>query len=340
MNRTAVVIYNLGGPDSPEAVRPFLRNLFSDPMILRVPAPIRWLLAMFISWRRTPVAKEIYEEIGGRSPILPETQKQASALQSILGENYKVFVAMRYWHPFAETVAKDVANWQPDNVVLLPLYPQFSTTTTESFTRVWHSATAAAGLSAPTSEICCWPEVDGFTKTVARMTDAAIDQLSEKEPFRVLFSAHGLPKKIVDAGDPYAHQVERTAAAIRGQMRHTTIDHLVCYQSRVGPLEWIQPYTEDEIKKAGAEKRSLVVVPVAFVSEHSETLVELDIEYAELAASAGVPEYMRVPTVSSDEGFIESLAKLVRSSPKEGTTAGGALCATSYAECPCRTGEP
>ena len=340
MNRTAVVIYNLGGPDSPEAVRPFLRNLFSDPMILRVPAPVRWLLAMFISWRRAPVAKEIYDEIGGRSPILPETQKQASALQSILGENYKVFIAMRYWHPFAETVAKDVADWQPDNVVLLPLYPQFSTTTTESFTRVWHSAAAAAGLSAPTSEICCWPEVDGFTKTVARMTDAAIDQLSEKEPFRVLFSAHGLPKKIVDAGDPYAHQVERTAAAIRGHMRHTTIDHLVCYQSRVGPLEWIQPYTEDEIKKAGAEKRSLVVVPVAFVSEHSETLVELDVEYAELAASAGVPEYARVPTASSDEGFIESLAKLVRSSPKEGTAAGGAPCAMSYADCPCRTGEP
>ena len=338
MSRTAVVIYNLGGPDSPDAVRPFLRNLFSDPMILRVPQPIRWMLALFISWRRAPVAKEIYSELGGRSPILPETEKQAAALQLILGNDFKIFIAMRYWHPFADAVARDVADWKPDKVVLLPLYPQFSTTTTESFTRVWHPAAVAAGLSAPTTEICCWPEADGFTKTVARLTDAAIDQLSDKTPFRVLFSAHGLPQKIIDAGDPYAHQVERTAAAIRGHMRHALIDHLVCYQSRVGPLEWIKPYTEDEIKRAGEEKCSLVVVPVAFVSEHSETLVELDIEYAELATASGVPEYSRVPTASADKIFIESLANLVRSSPREGTTAGGAFCAVTYADCPCRAG--
>jgi len=336
MSRTAVVIYNLGGPDSQEAVRPFLKNLFSDPMILRVPAPVRWFLSWFIARRRAPVAREIYAEIGGRSPILPETEKQADALQAALGDDYRVFIAMRYWHPFADAVARDVAGWNPERVILLPLYPQFSTTTTESFTRIWYPAAKAAGLAAPTSEICCWPEADGFVRAVAENTDAAIDTLSDGTPFRVLFSAHGLPKKIVDAGDPYAHQVERTAAAVLGRMAHKSVDHVVCYQSRVGPLEWLQPYTEDEIKRAGEEKRALVVVPVAFVSEHSETLVELDIEYAELARDAGVPEYARAPTVNAAEPFVRSLADLVRSSPETGTSAGGALCADGYTDCPCQ----
>ncbi|MGB0630160.1 MAG: ferrochelatase [Alphaproteobacteria bacterium] len=336
MSRTAVVIYNLGGPDSPEAVRPFLKNLFSDPMILRVPAPVRWFLAWLISWRRAPVAQEIYAAIGGRSPILPETEKQAAALQAELGDDYRVFVAMRYWHPFADAVVRDVAGWGPDRIVLLPLYPQYSTTTTESFTRIWYPAAKAAGLSAPTSEICCWPEVQGFVEAVAKPTDAAIETLSDGAPHRVLFSAHGLPKKIVDAGDPYAHQVERTAAAVLARMKNKDVDHIVCYQSRVGPMEWLQPYTEDEIKRAGSEKRALVVVPVAFVSEHSETLVELDIEYAELARDAGVPEYVRVPTVNAAESFIRSLAELVKSAPETGTVAGGNICDAGYRDCPCR----
>lgn len=336
MSRTAVVIYNLGGPDSQEAVRPFLKNLFSDPMILRVPAPVRWFLSWLISWRRAPIAQEIYAEIGGRSPILPETEKQAAALQTALGDDYRVFIAMRYWHPFADAVARDVADWNPDRVVLLPLYPQFSTTTTESFTRIWYPAAKAAGLSVPTSEICCWPEANGFIDTVAANTDAAIDTLPEGIPFRVLFSAHGLPKKIVDAGDPYAHQVERTAAAVLNRMKHKAVDHVVCYQSRVGPLEWLQPYTEGEIKRAGTEKRALVVVPVAFVSEHSETLVELDIEYAELARDAGVPEYARAPTAGAADPFVQELAELVRSAPETGTSAGGGICAAGFPDCPCR----
>jgi len=338
MSRTAVVIYNLGGPDSPEAVRPFLKNLFSDPMILRVPAPVRWFLSWLISWRRAPVAKKIYAEIGGRSPILPETEKQAVALQAALGDEYRVFVAMRYWHPFADAVARDVAEWNPDRVVLLPLYPQYSTTTTESFTRIWYPAARAAGLSAPTSEICCWPEADGFVSAVADATDAAIAKLSRDVPFRVLFSAHGLPKKIVEGGDPYAHQVVRTSTAVLARMTTRDVDHIVCYQSRVGPLEWLQPYTEDEIKRAGSEKRALVVVPVAFVSEHSETLVELDIEYAELAREAGVPEYVRAPTVNAAKSFIGALAELVKSTPETGTVAGGNICDAGYRDCPCRRG--
>lgn len=335
MSKTAVVIYNLGGPDSPEAVKPFLKNLFSDPMILRVPGPVRWFLSWLISTRRAPVAREIYAQIGGRSPILPETEKQADALQAVLGDGYKVFIAMRYWHPFAGETAREVAAWGPDRVILLPLYPQFSTTTTESFTMTWGPAAAAAGITAPTSDICCWPEAGGFIDAVARATDAAAAKLPAGAPYRILFSAHGLPKKIVEAGDPYASHVERTAAAVRPRLSAPDADYVVCYQSRVGPMEWLQPYTEDEIKRAGADGVSLVVVPVAFVSEHSETLVELDIEYAELAAESGVPHYARASTVNADAAFIATLADIVRNAPDTGTGPAGPGCAAAYGDCPC-----
>lgn len=336
MSKTAVVIYNLGGPDSPEAVRPFLKNLFSDPNILRVPGPVRWFLARFISWRRAPVAQEIYAQIGGRSPILPETEKQRDALQAVLGDDYRVFVSMRYWHPFADETAREVAAWEPDRVILLPLYPQFSTTTTQSFTQAWYPAAADAGISVPTAEICCWPEADGFIDAVARATEAAIARLPDGTPYRILFSAHGLPKKIVEGGDPYASHVERTSAAALARLTNPVADHVVCYQSRVGPLEWLQPYTEDEISKAGAAGIALVVVPVAFVSEHSETLVELDIEYAELAAEAGVPHYVRAPTVNADSAFIETLAGIVKNTDETGTgPADGTFCGAGHSDCPC-----
>ena len=335
MRRTAVVIYNLGGPDSPEAVRPFLKNLFSDPMILRMPAPVRAFLSRFIAWRRAPVAREIYAQIGGRSPILPETEKQAVALQKVLGDAHRVFIAMRYWHPFAEETAKDVAAWKPDRVVLMPLYPQFSTTTTESFTRIWTPAAQAAGMDVPTTEICCWPEAAGFIDAMTRATEASIDRLPHELAYRILYSAHGLPKKIVEAGDPYAHQVERTAAAVHAKLGDQTADHVICYQSRVGPMEWLKPYTEDEIRRAGADGKALVVVPIAFVSEHSETLVELDIEYSELAEKSGVPAYIRAPTVNDDPAFIESLAGIVRAARDTGTATGGEICPAGFADCPC-----
>ena len=336
MTKIAVVIYNLGGPDSPEAVRPFLKNLFSDPMILRVPAPVRWFLARLISWRRAPVAQEIYAHIGGRSPILPETEKQRDALQAILGDDYRVFISMRYWHPFADETAREVAAWEPDRVILLPLYPQFSTTTTESFTQAWYPAAAQAGLSVPTAEICCWPDADGFIDAVARATDSVISNLPDDAPYRILFSAHGLPKKIVDGGDPYSSHVERTSAAVLARLKDPGADHIVCYQSRVGPMEWLQPYTEDQIKKAGADGVVLVVVPVAFVSEHSETLVELDIEYAELAAEAGVPHYVRAQTVNADTAFITSLAGIVKNTGETGTgPADGTYCDAAHGDCPC-----
>lgn len=336
MSRTAVVIYNLGGPDCQEAVRPFLKNLFSDPKILRMPALLRFVLARLIAWRRTPVARKIYAEIGGKSPILPETRKQAAALQRALGKDYRVFVAMRYWHPLADAVAHDVFVWEPDKVVLVPLYPQFSSTTTESFSRIWYSAAKKAGLNVSTAALCCWPEAPGFINALSGKLDQAIRKLSEDTPYRILFSAHGLPKKIIESGDPYAHQVEQTVLAVLRRLKTPETDYVVCYQSRVGPMEWLKPYTTDEIKRAGTEGKAVIVVPIAFVSEHSETLVELDIEYAKVAKEAGVPKYVRTQTVNSDPTFIGALADLVVTLPETGTWPGGKTCPSGFGDCPHR----
>jgi len=344
MPRTAVVIFNLGGPDGLDAVRPFLFNLFNDPAILRMPAPVRWLLAWLISTRRAPVAREIYRKMGGRSPILEQTVAQRDALQDALGPDgdCRVFVAMRYWYPFAGTCADEVAAWQPEEIVLLPLYPQFSSTTTGSFLRVWKQAAAARGLRARTTTVCCYPTEAGFIGDIAEATRAAVARASEFGTPRVLFSAHGLPKKIVAAGDPYQAQVEATVSAIRARLDGLSFDPVICYQSRVGPVEWLKPYTDAEIRDAAAAGRPIVVVPVAFVSEHSETLVELDIEYRELALSHGAPCYERVATVGASAGYVGGLARLVGAALDSDTDimpdGGRRLCAAGFGDCPCADG--
>ncbi len=356
--RLAVVLFNLGGPDSPAAVKPFLFNLFNDPAIITMRQPFRWLLAKLISTRRAPTAKAIYDKIGGRSPIVPLTQQQADALEKRLGEaegwdQAKVFVTMRYWHPRAHDVARDVANFDPDQIVLLPLYPQFSTTTTSSSLREWGEAAKAARLAAPSASICCYPAEKHFVAAHKDVLAAALATAGEAENVRVLFSAHGLPKKIAESGDPYAWQVEATVSAVvqmlraeaRGEEALGTealgteaLDWRICYQSRVGPLEWIGPSTEDEIKRAGAESKTLVVVPIAFVSEHAETLVELDVEYRKLAQEAGVPNYVRVPALGVNDKYIEALATMALEAARrgEGVCPGegpGQICPAEFGHC-------
>lgn len=342
MSRTAVVIFNLGGPDSLEAVQPFLFNLFDDPLIIRQPRPVRWLIAKLISTRRAPVAKEIYSKIGGRSPILEETRKQAEALQNILGnrDEHRVFIGMRYWNPFVDECVADVQEFAPDRVILLPLYPQFSTTTTESFHQVWNAAAAKAGLTCPATMICCYPTESGLIDAMVELTKSSMGGITRK-PGRVLFSAHGLPRKFVEAGDPYQAQVEMTVAAIVERLALPDLDYIICYQSRVGPVEWLRPYTDDEIRRAGADKVSVIIIPVAFVSEHSETLVELDIEYAKLAKEVGVPEYVRGATVGVNPHFIDGLARLVRTAefPAIVPGAGQKICPEGFGACPCGKAE-
>ena len=342
MPKVAVVLFNLGGPDRPAAVQPFLFNLFYDPAIIGLPNPLRWLIATLVSRRRAPVAREIYEHLGGGSPLLANTQAQAAALATALQDlgEVRVFPCMRYWHPMSAETAAAVRAFEPDRVVLLPLYPQFSSTTTASSERAWREAAAEAGLSAPTNLICCYPTEPGFVAALAERTRRGIAEASggraSRRP-RILFSAHGLPKKVVARGDPYPSQVEETAAAVARLLEIRSQDWVVCYQSRVGPLEWIGPSTDAELRRAGGDGVAVVVVPIAFVSEHSETLVELDIEYRRLAEEAGIPRYVRVATVGTDALFIEGAAEQVRAAIAAGqavrSQSGPRRCAADQSCC-------
>ncbi len=315
MAKRSIVLLNLGGPDSPEAVQPFLNNLFKDPAIIGLPAIIRLPLAKFISTKRTPVAQEIYDHLGGRSPLLPLTEKQAAALSIALmdqdpAHTYKVFIAMRYWHPFSEETVSAVQAFDPDEILLLPLYPQYSTATTDSSFIDWKKSAAKVGLVKPTYTLCCYPVDKNWAAAQSDLLHAQIDTLENEQNYRVLFSAHGLPKKIVRRGDPYQWQVERSAEAIAKAANLTEEAWTVCYQSRVGPLEWIGPSLDDELKRAAADDVAVIVLPIAFVSEHSETLVELDIEYKEIAEELGIAAYKRVPALGIHHNFIRCLRDL------------------------------
>jgi len=347
MRRVAVVLFNLGGPDAPESVRPFLENLFTDPAILRVPGFLRPWLGRLIAWRRTAAATANYALLGGRSPLLELTEEQGRALEAALnrdaaGEEFRCFVAMRYWHPFSEATARAVRDWQAEEVLLLPLYPQYSTTTTGSSVLAWQEACAAIGLDLPTTTLCCWHSDPGFIAATAALVRAAWDRaradLPDAVPLRLLFSAHGLPEVIVKRGDPYQWQVERTVAAMAEALGIHGLDHAICYQSRATPQKWIGPSTEEELRRAGRDKVAVLVCPIAFVSDHSETLVELDVEYRELAHRLGIPGYFRVPAQNSDPGFITALADLARRARASGRAlcsfAGARQCPKRYDDCP------
>lgn len=308
MTRKALILFNLGGPDSQEAVQPFLFNLFNDPAIISLPNPFRALLAKLISSKRAPKAREIYKLMGGSSPILKNTQAQATALSDALGEGYKVFVSMRYWHPMSDEVVKQVKEYNPTEIILLPLYPQFSTTTTNSSINDWERACRRIKLDCPTRSACCYPMQKDFIHAQAQLIRDMYQQATQHGTPRILFSAHGLPEKVVNAGDPYQWQVEQTTLKVVEELDIHQLDFVNCYQSRVGPLKWIGPATDVEILRAKHDNVPILLVPIAFVSEHSETLVELDIEYRHLV---GDHPYFRVPTVSTHPDFIAGLKAII-----------------------------
>lgn len=335
--KIAVVLFNLGGPDGPDDVQPFLKNLFSDAAIIRSPAPVRWLISRLISKTRAASARANYALMGGGSPLLAETRKQSAALDAELtkrGRVVKSFIAMRYWKPFAAEVVRDVRAWGPDKVVLLPLYPQFSSTTTASSLKSWKEAGGPEGVT-----VCCFPDGDKFIAAHARMLIGAWEAAGSPENVRCLLSAHGLPETVVQAGDPYQWQVELTAERLK-QLLPPAWDVQVCYQSRVGPLKWIGPPTDACIEQAAKDGKAILLSPVAFVSEHIETLVELDIEYRHLADQHGAKHYMRAPALGIDTGFVETLADLVEdavadtASPKIRSGCGGRICPADRKDCP------
>jgi len=333
--KIAVVLMNLGGPLQEADIKPFLFNFFMDKNIIGAPLPIRWLLAKWISFSRgRGAAKTSYAALGGKSPLLHNTRAQAAALETLLQKAWpqlKVFVTMRYWHPLSPAVVQAVKEFGAERIVLLPLYPQFSTTTSFSSIQNWQREIKSADLDVATDNICCYPYQAGFISASAELIRQKLAEAPAKT--RVLFSAHGLPEKIVAGGDPYQHQCEQTAQKIVDALGVPDLDWQICYQSRVGPLKWIGPSTEAALDKAAADGVGVLVYPHAFVNEHVETLVEIEEEYREYAHEKGVPYFARVPTVSTHPDFIAGLAALV-----EDRLAGKPwqrVCPATFKRCGC-----
>jgi ferrochelatase len=281
--------------------------------------------------------------MGGASPLLAETGAQARALEAVLKAkepelDARCFIAMRYWKPFAKQAAQEVAAFAPDEIVLLPLYPQYSTTTTASSLKDWLGVYRGRGRS---RTVCCYPTAQGLVAAQVQAIRETWEGAGKPKGVRLLFSAHGLPQKVVAGGDPYRAQVEATAAVIAAQLPELS-DWRVCFQSRVGRLAWLAPYTDDEIRGAGADGKGVLIAPIAFVSEHVETLVELDRDYARLAAEVGCAPYLRAPTPGIRNAFIEELAAAVLKAANRpsGTAPHGPWrCPAGHAKCALRAGE-
>tara|TARA_Y100001970_G_scaffold273495_1_gene371794 strand:+ start:596 stop:1612 length:1017 start_codon:yes stop_codon:yes gene_type:complete len=334
--RKAVVLFNLGGPDKLESVEPFLFNLFNDPAIISIPSFIRYPLAKLISKRRAPIAKDIYREIGNKSPILELTQKQAQSLENSLVKkgDYKCFVVMRCWHPRAREVINKVKEYDPQEIILLPLYPQYSASTSGSSINEWNDLCKKENYLIKTKTICCYPTQENFIMSHVNLIKKTLNTIENKN-FKLLFSAHGLPENKIKKGDPYQWQVEKTVETIMSKLINENLDFLITYQSRVGPLKWIGPSTDEMIIKYSKEKKGIVIVPVAFVSEHSETLVELDIEYKKLAEKNGCVFYKRIPALGIEENFVKGLTDLVLQQEVRENFVSSVLCPSKYKKCPC-----
>ena len=339
--KKAVILFNLGGPDKLENIEPFLFNLFNDPAILDGPGFLRYFFAKLISKKRTPIAKKIYTEIGGSSPILQLTNKQSELLEKKLNDNnkqniYKCFVVMRYWSPRAETVLNTVKEFNPDEMVLLPLYPQYSTSTSGSSIKEWDDVCLKNNYQKPIKTICCYPTETEFLNVHISLINNELKNLNN---FKLIFSAHGLPERNIKRGDPYQWQVEQSVNKITEQLNIPNLDWILSYQSKVGLLKWIGPSTENEIVKSAKLNKTIVVVPISFVSEHSETLVELDMEYKKLAEQNGCENFIRIPALGTRHEFINSLANLVFQSnlleKKSGIYHPLNKCPYDFKKCPC-----
>lgn len=318
MGRVGVLLLNLGGPDELRDVGPFLFNLFSDPEIIRIPFPgLQRPLAWLISTLRTKKSQENYKQIGGGSPLRRITEAQAQALQEQLqqkGQDARVYVGMRYWHPFTEEAIARIKRDRIERLVILPLYPQFSISTSGSSFRLlqklWQEEPALNRIEY--TVIRSWYQQPNYLQAMAQLIAQELDQFANPDFVHIFFSAHGVPLSYVEeAGDPYQKEIEDCTNLIMQTLNRPN-PYTLAYQSRVGPVEWLKPYTEDAIKELGAQGvEDLLVVPISFVSEHIETLQEIDIEYRELAEESGIHNFRRVRALNTHPVFIEALADLV-----------------------------
>ncbi len=318
MGRVGVLLLNLGGPEQIEDVRPFLYNLFADPEIIRLPFP--WMqkpLAWLISSLRHKKSQANYMEIGGGSPLRRITEEQAIALHKSLqdkGQDVQVYIGMRYWHPFTEEAITRIKRDGVEQLVILPLYPQFSISTSGSSFRLLEKIWSEDPSLAPEKHtvIPSWYQRSGYLQAMAQLIARELDGFENPDDVHIFFSAHGVPVSYVEeAGDPYQQEIEECTRLIVQTLNRPN-RHTLAYQSRVGPVEWLKPYTEDAIAQLAAEGvNHLLVVPISFVSEHIETLQEIDMEYREVAEEAGIEHFHRVPALNTHPVFIEDLANLV-----------------------------
>ena len=295
------------------AVRPVLFNLFAEPAIIRVPTILRGPLAVLISWARQKSAKANYALMGGGSPLLPQTEAQAEALRIRLAEqmpdaDIRCFTAMRYWAPLAKATVRAVAGFSPGrdraDAALSAIFDHHH--------RLLDRPVAGALPRSGTDPVdLLLSDPAGLIEAHAARIEAAWDQAGRPPGVRLLFSAHGLPEQVIARGDPYQSQIEATAAAIAQRLGPDWSDWRICYQSRVGPMKWLGPTTMEMIEAAVEDGLGVVIAPIAFVSEHVETLVELDHDYAAKAAALGCAPYIRAPALGLDENFIDGLAGLV-----------------------------
>ena len=312
---TALILLNMGGPDSLEAVEPFLYNLFCDRELIQLPAGalLQKPFAKLISYFRAKKVVENYRKIGGKSPLLDWTRKQAEGIATRLGERYRPYVVMRYWNPRAEKVVADIKQAGIETAIVLSMYPHFTGATTGSSVNDFKRAVAKVYPDLEFQLIEQWFDWPGYLDALANRVNEGLDTFHDllRDEVQILFSAHALPQKFIDRGDPYQQQVEITVREVMQRVGY--YDWSIAYQSRSGPVKWMEPGTEESIAQlAAAGHRALLMVPVSFVSDHIETLEEIDMEYRELATSHGIVHFCRAPSLNDHTDFLDAMAALVR----------------------------
>lgn len=314
MEKTAIILLNLGGPDSLNSVEPFLYNLFSDPDIFKIPIGQK-LFAKLISSLRAPKVIEEYKLIGGKSPINEWTEIQRSMLEKKMREinpSIDVYIAMRYWKPFTKEIAEKVEKENYSKIILLPLYPHYSITTTGSSFNEWNRH--YRGDQSKLIFINNYYNDEKYIEALNQRIDETISKFPEdkRNKIHLVFSAHGTPVYLVKKGDPYSHQIKETIEAIM-KLRNYSHPYHLCFQSKVGPQKWLKPATDEMIKDLAAQgHKNLLIIPISFVSDHIETLFELDIEYRHISEEVGIENYVVMKGLNDSELFIDALVNLVK----------------------------
>lgn len=313
MHKYAVVLFNLGGPDALDAVKPFLYNLFSDRDIFKIPVGQK-IFAKILSGLRAPKVREKYKYIGGKSPINKWSESQRSMLEKELQKtvySIKVYTAMRYWHPTIEDAAQKISEETFDKIVLLPLYPHYSITTTGSSFNEWQRV--YKGDMDRVTYIYDYFDNHKYITALNERIDEEITSFPKdvRDDIQILFSAHGTPERLVRKGDPYSRQIQKTVEYIMKE-RNFSHEYHLCFQSKVGPAKWLEPSTDKMIKTLAVKrKKQLLVVPVSFVSDHIETLFELDVEYRAVANQLNIENYIVMKGLNDSKTFVAALKELV-----------------------------